>query len=182
METEPHIAFEGMPPSDFISTRIHDEIARLERFFGRITSCRVVVERPQHRRRHGDLYSVSVHLSLPGGREVVASRNPDADHAHEDAGVAIRDAFSAARRQLQDEARKLRGKVKRHDGPPEGIVGTLVAEEDYGFLESADGREIYFHRNSVVNNGFDDLSVGDRVAFAEARGEKGPQATTVRPL
>lgn len=182
MEIEPHIAFEGMPPSDFVRGRILHEIERLERFFGRITACRVVVSRPQKRRHHGDLYAISVHLTLPDGREVHANRNPPADHAHEDAGVAIRDAFSAARRQLQDQARKLRGAVKEHEGPAEAIVCGLVAEEDYGFLETADGREIYFHRNSVENDGFDGLSIGDRVAYSEALGDKGPQASFVRPL
>ncbi len=182
METEPKIAFEGIAPSDSIKDRIYSEIEKLERFFGRITACRVVVSKPQKRHRHGDLYSVAIYLTLPSGKEVVASRNPSKDHAHEDIYVAIRDAFKAARRQLQDEARKMRGDVKHHEGPPEAIVGTIVAEKDFGFLETTDGREIYFHRNSVINDGFAKLRVGDRVAFAETRGERGPQATTVRPI
>ncbi|MEL7492281.1 MAG: HPF/RaiA family ribosome-associated protein [Pseudomonadota bacterium] len=181
METDPKIAFEGLEPSDAISARVRNEIAKLERFFGRITACRAVIAKPQKRHVHGDLYSVSVHLTLPDGREVMANRNPPKDHAHEDVYVAIRDAFMAARRQLQDEARKLRGAVKHHDDPPQAVVGTLIAEEDFGFIETFDGREIYFHRNSVAKNGFDRLKVGDRVTFAETRGDKGPQATTVRP-
>lgn len=161
--------------------RVRNEISKLEQFYGRITSCRVVIAKRQRRHVHGDLYSASVRLSLPDGREVVANRNPPADHAHEDIDVAVRDAFAAARRQLQDEARKLRGEVKHHDDPPQAIVGTLVAEEDYGFIETADGRELYFHRNSVAKDGFDRLKVGDHVTFNEAIGDKGPQATVVKP-
>jgi cold shock CspA family protein len=123
-----------------------------------------------------------VHLTLPDGRDVYADRNPKLNHAHEDVYVAIRDVFMAARRKLQDEARLLRGDVKHREGPPHAVVGTLLTEENYGFLETEDGREIYFHRNSVANGGFDRLSVGARVAFSEAEGEKGPQATFVRPL
>lgn len=181
METEPHIIFEGIDPSDAISARVVSEIDKLERFFGRITTCRAVISKPQKRHRRGDLYAISVHLTLPDGRDVYADRNPPKDHAHEDVYVAIRDAFSAARRQLQDEARIMRGKVKQHEGPPEAIVGALVAEEDYGFIETEDGREIYFHRNSVADDGFDKLAVGDRITFSEARGDKGPQASFVKP-
>lgn len=182
METEPQIVFEGVAPSEFVRSRILKEIEKLERFFGRMTACRVVVSKPQGRRRHGDLYAIAVRLALPGGREVHATRNPPHAHAHEDAHVAIRDVFAAARRQLQDEARKLRGAVKRHEGGAEAIVAALIAEQNYGFLESADGREIYFHKNSVANDGFDGLSVGDRVTFSETVGEKGPQATFVNPV
>jgi cold shock CspA family protein len=52
--------------------------------------------------------------------------------------------------------------------------------EDYGFLETPDGREVYFHKNSVLHNGFEQLKVGTEVYYAEEQGEKGPQASTVR--
>jgi cold shock CspA family protein len=182
MKVDPQITFEGIAPSDAISARIADEIEKLERFFGRITACRVVVTRPQKRHHHGDLYAVAVQLTLPNGRDVYADRNPPAAHAHEDVYVAIRDVFKAARRKLQDEARKLRGDVKHHAAPLEAIVATLVAEKNYGFLEVGDGSEIYFHRNSVANDGFDRLKIGERVTYAEAEGDQGPQATFVRPM
>lgn len=182
MEVTPHISIEGIAPSDAIRSRIEHEIEKLERFFGRVTACRVVISKPQRRHHHGDLYAIAVHLTLPDGRDIHADRNPPLDHAHEDVYVAVRDVFKAARRKLQDEARKLRGDTKHHAGPPEAVVGTLVAEEDYGFIETEDGREIYFHRNSVANGAFDHLNVGSRVAYTETAGDKGPQATFVRPL
>jgi cold shock CspA family protein len=76
----------------------------------------------------------------------------------------------------------MQGQVKQHEAPPIGTVVRLDRSGEFGFLESPDGREIYFHRNSVLDGGFSRLTVGARVAFAEAMGEKGPQASTVRPL
>lgn len=182
MRTTPHIVVKGVESSDRVRARIEEEVAKLESFFPDITACRVVVDRPQKRHQKGDLYTASVQLTLTDGQEVNANRNPSKDHAHEDVYVAIRDTFNAARRQLKSRAQKLRHEVKNPVGPPEAVVGTLVAEEDYGFLETDDGREIYFHRNSVINDGYAKLAVGDRVIFAEALGDKGPQASTVRPV
>jgi cold shock CspA family protein len=56
------------------------------------------------------------------------------------------------------------------------------AFKQFGFLESNDGQEVYFHRNSVLGDGFSRLHVGSRVTFAEEMGEKGPQATTIKLL
>ena len=182
MKIEPHIVVKGVDSSDRVRARIAEEIAKLENYFPNITACRVVVSKPQNRHQQGDLFTASVQLTLVDGQEVNANRNPAKDHAHEDVYVAIRDTFNAARRQLKRRAQKLRHDVKHPVGPPEAVVGTLVAEEDYGFLETDDGREIYFHRNSVINDGYPKLAVGDRVIFAEALGDKGPQASTVRPL
>src|SRR5262245_59921056 len=100
--------------------------------------------------------------------------------AHEDVYVAIRDAFNAAGRKLQDHARRRRGKVKAHQPAAVARVSKLFPIEDYGFLQTANGRELYFHKNSVLSPGFDRLEIGAQVHFAEEMGEKGPQASTVR--
>ena len=176
----PQIVFDGLDPSNHIQARIEQEVDKLQRFSPHIMSCRVIVRRPQKRHSHGDLYDVAIHLTLSGGREVVSSRNPKNDHSHEDVYVSIRDAFAAARRQLQDNVRRIRGVTKHHSPLPEALVGTLIALEEYGFLETVDGREIYFHKNSVVDDGFFNLKVGDRVYYSEAQGDKGPQATMVK--
>lgn len=181
MQVEPHITFEGFPASEHVRSKIEIEVRKLEQFFGRLIACRVIVRKPQERHHHGDLYSIAVHLTMPGGKEIHADRNPPLNHAHEDVSVAIRDVFAAARRKLQDEARILRGDMKTHEGPQLAVIGTLIAEQGYGFLETEDGREIYFHRNSVDKDGFDKLEVGERVVYSEALGDKGPQATFVKP-
>ena len=92
--------------------------------------------------------------------------------------MALRDAFDAARRQLQDYARRQRADTKVHVEPPHGRVSKLLP--DYGFLTTPDGREIYFHRNSVLGDAFETLAIDTPVRFVEEEGDKGPQASTVR--
>lgn len=174
------ITFEGgLEPSEALERRIRREAEKLERFHDRIMSCRVAVIGRSGNRRHGDLYAVRLQIMTPAQGDVVVDRNPPADHSHEDAFVAVRDAFKAARRRLQDHHRRKQGQVKVHEEPPHGRVARLFEDEGYGFIESADGREIYFHRNAVVNDAFNRLAPGVPVRFAEAEGEKGPQASTV---
>jgi cold shock CspA family protein/ribosome-associated translation inhibitor RaiA len=175
------ITFEGgLAASPALRARIEREAAKLERFHDRITSCRVAVIGRGHRRRQGDLYAVRLQITGPGDTDVMIDRNPPADHAHEDAFVAVRDAFAAARRRLQDRRRRMAGQVKVHEALPHGRVTRLFPEDGYGFLESDDdSREIYFHRNAVLDGGFDRMVAGSEVRFAEEDGEKGPQASTV---
>jgi cold shock CspA family protein len=182
MQVPLQIVFEHIGSSEAIEAAVRKEAQRLERFYDRVTSARVVIGRPQHRHRKGDTYSVRIHLALPGGNHVDITREPAATGRHEDAYVMIRDAFDAAARQLQDEARKLDGAVKAHEAPPHGVVAALAPERDHGFIAASDGREIYFHRNSVVEGRLEDLEVGQAVRFSEAEGDKGPQATSVRPV
>jgi len=180
MQIPLQVTFEGgLETSEALRARIEREAEKLERFHDRITSCRVAVIGRGGRRRHGDLYAIRLQITTPGDGDVMIDRNPPADHAHEDAFVAVRDAFAAARRQLQDHRRKDQGYVKSHEAQPEGRVVRIFPDEGYGFIESSDGREIYFHRNAVLNGGFDHLKAGAEVRFAESEGEKGPQASTV---
>jgi cold shock CspA family protein/ribosome-associated translation inhibitor RaiA len=174
------IDFEGgLTSSDALRARIEREAAKLERYSDRITTCRVAVIGRSGRRHKGDLYEVRIQVVMPGKADIVVDRNPDADHAHEDPYVAVRDAFAAVRRRLQDRQRRMEGKTKAHEAPPHGRVASLFPEQDYGLIETPDGREIYFHRNAVVNDGFAKLKPGSEVRFTESEGEKGPQASTV---
>jgi cold shock CspA family protein/ribosome-associated translation inhibitor RaiA len=154
---------------------IRAKAANLDTYYDGIMSCRVVVEGPVRHHRKGP-YTVRVDLTVPGA-ELVVDRQAD-----EDLYVAIRDAFDAARRRLEDYARRQRGDVKLHETSPRARVCRLFPEEDYGFLETPDGREIYFHRNSVLHPGFERLEIGTEVRFAEETGDHGPQASTVAIL
>ncbi|KAB2916066.1 MAG: HPF/RaiA family ribosome-associated protein [Hyphomicrobiaceae bacterium] len=182
MQVPLQIVFEHIGHSDALEAAVRKEAQRLERFHDRITSARVVIARPQHRHHKGDTYSVRIHLAVPGGKHIDISRDPAATGRHEDAHVTIRDAFDAAGRQLQDQARKIEGQVKTHETQPHGKIAKLVPERDHGFIAASDGREIYFHRNSVIEGTFDNLQVGQDVRFSEAAGDKGPQASSVRPV
>ena len=179
MQVPIHIAFEGVEGSDSLRRRIEREAAKLERFSSRITACHVALIGRSGNRRHGDLFKVRLRINSPGRPDVVVDRNPDEDHAHEDPYVAIRDAFAAARRRLQDHERRLDGAVKVHEPAPHGRIARLFPDRGYGFIETSEGLEIYFHRNAVVNDVFDDLSPGMEARFTETEGDKGPQASTV---
>lgn len=181
MQLTPEISFKGMPASPAVEAKIREKVATLDRYYDRIMSCRVIVEAPHRHRQKGKIYEVRIDLTVPSG-EVVVNRSAAKGQAHEDIYVALRDAFSAARRQLQNHGRRQRGKVKAHEAPPHGSVVKLFPESDYGFIHSSDGREIYFHRNSVVNNGFETLEIGSEVRFVESEGVEGAQASTVTPV
>jgi cold shock CspA family protein/ribosome-associated translation inhibitor RaiA len=181
MQTEPQITFRHVEPNAAIEKKLLDEIDRLERLEDRLIACRIMVELPDRRHRKGNLYHVRIDLVMPG-EEIVVDRHPPKHSADEDALIAIGEAFDAARKRLvQTKARRQPQDVRHREEPPRGRVSRLVPEEDYGFIEAADGREIYFHRNAVASGGFDRLEIGTPVTFAEEDGEKGPQATIVHP-
>src|SRR5271169_3334060 len=182
MQTPLEVDFQGLPRTPQIQDAIVRHVAQLERRYGRVTSCRVALKGPSGHHQNGGLYEVNIRLALPNGREVNIGRTSQADERYAALMFAINDAFKRARRRLQDHVRRLQGLVKQHDGPPIGTVMRLNPSGEFGFLESGDGREIYFHRNSVLDGGFSRLAAGSRVTFAEEVGEKGPQASTVKLL
>lgn len=182
MQTPVEIEFQEMAASPGIQELVTDHVNKLEQRYGRITASRVVIKGPGNRHQTGGLYDVNIRLALPDGREVNIGRTPRTDERHSDLPFAINDAFKRARRQLQDNARRMRGMIKSHEGQPVGTVVRIDPAGEFGFLQSGDGAEIYFHRNSVVDGEFSELTVGSRVSFADEIGEKGPQATTVKPL
>ena len=160
-----------------IAKRIQRKAAKLDRAFDRITSCRVTVEAPNGVTRKGGRFHVRLDLTVPG-KEIVISR-----HHAENLAIAVREAFDAAQRRLEEYSRIRRNDVKRRQGPPHGRVIRLFPESGFGFIQhEEDGREVYFHRNSVLESGFERLQVGARVRFAEEQGDEGPQASSVTVL
>ncbi len=111
MQIPLQVTFRGFPHSEAMENRIREKVQKLERYYDKITSCRVMVERTHHKHHKGDLYHVRIDLTVPG-KEIVISREHHDNHAYEDAYVAIRDAFQAAARQLEEYARIQRGEVK----------------------------------------------------------------------
>lgn len=173
------IAFHNLPPDDAIEVKIRELAEDLQGHYDRILSGRVVVDVPHRHHKEGNQYNVRIDLKVPGA-EIVVKR----DHAHhgetEDLDVALNEAFDDARRQLEDHVGRLRGHVKSHEPVPHARVAQLDADRGFGFLRTAEGREVYFHRNSVLNGGFARLEPGSEVTFVEELGEKGPQASTVK--
>jgi cold shock CspA family protein/ribosome-associated translation inhibitor RaiA len=171
------ITWRGLASSAAVEADIRERAGKLESFYDHIVSCRVVVEAPHHQHQ-GNLFHVTIDIKVPG-KEIVVGRGPAARQAHEDMYVALRDAFDAAKRQLQDYSRVRRGEVKQHDEHHVARVLRRLPAQGYGFLQTPDGREIYFHRNAVQNGDFDMLDEGTEVWFVEEQGEKGPQAKRV---
>ena len=178
MQTEPQVSFDDLPVDEAVRAAALDHIAQLERHSDRITGCHVVVAQPHRRHREGRLFSVRVDLVVPGG-EIVVNRDHHLDHAHEDVFVALRDAFHAARRRLEDHVRRMRGAEKRHAPRARGRISQLFPLQGYGFLESADGREIYFHRHAISDQDFRMADIGSAVFYSEEDGDEGPQASAV---
>ena len=126
------ITFRHMDSSPAVEARIREEVAGLEQYYGRITSCHVVIDAPHRHHEHGGrTYHININLLVPGSN-IVINHEPsqhstlaqsDADECekrheaapdHKDIYVVIRDAFFSARRRLEDHARVLRGETKHH--------------------------------------------------------------------
>jgi ribosomal subunit interface protein len=111
MRLPPQIVWQNLSPSDAIEAKIRQHIAKLEKFFDRLITCRVVIEVPHRHHHQGNIYHVQINLTVPGS-ELVVNRQPPQQQAHEDLAVAIRDAFESAQRQLKDYAQQQRGEIK----------------------------------------------------------------------
>jgi len=174
MQTPLRLSVRNLTLSDPARALVHKSVEKLELFCDRITTCRVMIDVPQ-RFPTGEpiVYDVRVDITVPG-EEIVIKRQP-----HRELETAIQQAFDAAGRRLQDYARRRRGDVKRPEGARRGIVTQVFPYEGYGFLETEEGREVYFHRHSVLDGAFEQLDVGSAVRFVEEGGHQGPQASTV---
>lgn len=181
MKITPQITFRNLRHSDAIERDVLSRIDDLEKYDDKITSCRVVIESPHHHHHKGNLYHVRIDIRLPG-TELVVNRDSDQDHAHEDVYVAIRDAFEAMERQLKKYINRRRQDVKHHEDEPFGTVTKIFSDKGYGFFETPDGREIYFHKNSLLDGDISNVEVGNRVQFVEEQGEKGPQASSLHVI
>ena len=105
MDCPPRIAFHGLEPSDSLRLLVERRLAKLELAYPRITSCRVAIEQPHRHHRRGGVWHVNVRVGVPGD-EIAVSREAERGGRHRDAAAAVRDAFDAVRRQLNDRAER----------------------------------------------------------------------------
>ncbi len=112
MQVPLQIKFRHMEPSAAIEARIREKCYKLQRFAEHVTRCRITVDAPhKHQAR---LYRVIIDITLPEG-EIIASHHSELHHAHENVHVAMRDAFDAARHQLEVYARRRRAYTRTLD-------------------------------------------------------------------
>lgn len=168
------ITIRDVARSEALEAHIREKAAKLEEFHPRITSCRVTVEELRKHHHQGRHFRVRIDVRVPGHVELVANRDHD-----EDVYVALRDAFDHMARQLEDVVREQRGDVKAHELPQRGKVTRLFTDQGYGFIETGDGRELYFSRENVAHPSFDDLAAGTEVQFIEELAGEGRQAKRV---
>jgi cold shock CspA family protein/ribosome-associated translation inhibitor RaiA len=181
MQTLPQVSFDDLPVDEQVRDAALDHVAALERLWNRITGCHVVIAQPHRHHRQGRLWSVRIELVVPGG-EIVVNREHQQDHAHEDVFVALRDAFEAAERQLEDYVRHLRGAEKIHTERPHGRISQIFPLQGYGFIKTSDGRDVYFHRHALSDRDYAVAAIGTPVWFSEEDGDDGPQAIHVEVL
>lgn len=176
------LTWRGVPPSDAIAERVRQWVERLRRYHDHITGCATTIEKPSsHHRQSGSQYRVRIEVTIPGSRLLV-TRDPAATRAHADLYATVNTAFREARRQLLLSSRRAHHLVKSRAEVAAGEVVSLFPRAGYGFLRTAEGREIYFHEKSVLHAGFRRLRPGMWVRYVEEAGQQGPQASTVAPL
>ncbi|MFC7047816.1 HPF/RaiA family ribosome-associated protein [Emcibacter nanhaiensis] len=180
MEQPIQIVFDSLDASPAMEQQIKEKSTKLERFFRHMTDAKVIVSKNHKHHVKGNEFHVTIEVNVPG-KKLVVSKAPGTHERHEELLPTLNDAFNAMARQLEEYARKLRGEIKHHEMPPQGRISKLLPEEGYGFISMTDGREIYFHRNSVIGEGFDALTEGCavRVVVDSEESDQGPQASTV---
>lgn len=181
MQVPLEISFREVEKNVEIEELIRRKAAKLEQVCDYISSCRVMVEKLQRHQRSGQPYRVRLDIKVPPGHELVISRDASKGNLHLDLGAEIRWAFDAAERQLIELMEKQRRNIKSHPyQQAQGVIERLYLTDGTGFIRTIDGREVFFHKNSVLHVPFEQLKTGMGVRFSEEMGEKGPQATSVQ--
>lgn len=181
MERDPIITYRNIEPSPAVTTLVHRRIGVLERLFGRIVGCEVTIEAPQKRKVTGRVYTVRLHLHLPG-EDLHIDRSVSQGSARDDILLALNRAFSAAEKALKKHKKTAAGiEVKHHPDVLHGTITEIEPELGYGYLRADDGKEVYFQRDQLLSCPWEDLAKGARLKFREMQGEKGPYATAISP-
>lgn len=181
MQVPLQLQFRDMEPDPAVEDRIRRKVDRLERLCDDLTSCRVLVARPHEHASSGSPWRVRVEVRVPPGHEIVVHKKPGDHDLHDPLETVVNHAFDAAERQLKEVVDRRRHDVKAQT-EPWALVVRLHPGDDYGFLKTPTGRDVYFHRNAVAGGQYDRLEIGTRVRFEETMGRDGPQATTVQIL
>ena len=181
MQTAPEVIFKDVDRSPWVEQYIAGRCEHLEKFCDEITRCHVTIAREAASHRKGNRYSVMVEVRMPPNHDLAARKAKLIRDMPTQLPALINLAFGAIERQLKKAAQLRRGEVKQHhDGQLHGIV-EKVFDEGYGFLRALDdGRQVYFHRNSVLHDDFESIAAGTEVRFTPQEGDDGPQASSVQ--
>jgi ribosomal subunit interface protein len=167
------VTIRDFPYSKALETHIREKAEKLNQYSQKINTCRVIITVPQKHKHNGKLYCVCIDLTVPG-KEIVVNRKKN-----EDIYIAIRDAFHAVIRKLEDYERKRHGFVKKHDMQIRGYISKLFDGEGFGFIQGIDGNEYYFSHANVTYPTYPQLEIGDIVSFVGVPGGDSLQAHRV---
>ena len=153
--------------------KIEEELTRLQkRYNDPIVNARVeLIGGGRHRQGQ---FEIRIIAAVPGNTLTVTRQG-------ELVSPLIIEAFDVLDRRLQETSDTRQQRVKTH--PENTILGKIARifpDEDFGFIETADGEEVYFHAHALKKGNFDKLQVGHKVKLALEEGLKGPQAVWVR--
>jgi cold shock CspA family protein/ribosome-associated translation inhibitor RaiA len=184
MMQEPlQISFHNMESSDTLERRVREHWAKVERHYDGIISARIVIEAP-HKQPHKSSLAISISIGVPG-RDIVVKREQRLHESDDHATWVVNEAFQIAERQLEDYAQMQRRDVKAHEGEREyARIARLYPDQDYGFIETRDQLNIYFHRDVLRDADFDAVEEGSEVLYTLApdEGPMGPMASSVWTL
>ena len=164
------ITFRDVTNTPAVEAVIRKKAEKLKLYYDRVISCHVVIELDDKHKSHGKRYNVRVDIRVPG-KDLVSTRKCD-----EDVYVALRDAFAALSRQLEEHSRKRQGRVKSHNHVMHGTVVRMVTDDGYGFIEGRDGHEYYFSVTNMCYPQFDKLEIGDVVEYTPEPTKDGQHA------
>lgn len=184
MQVPLELNYHDLPRSDWSEELIRERAERLERFSDEIVSCHVIVSQPHRHRQKGNPFRVSIEVRLPHNRRLMVTEEPPVADRDNALAPVINAAFQTMEQRLRES-----GEERRRDALAPGaeeyraLVVRLFPDAPngaYGFLRALDGREFYFHSNSVLHDDFERLAVGTEVRFEPEMGEMGPQASSVQ--
>jgi cold shock CspA family protein len=182
MQISPEVIFKDVDRSAWVEEYIAERCAHLEKFSQEITRCHVTLSQEVASHRKGNRYSVMVEVRMPKHHDLAVKKQKDIVDMQTQLPAMINQAFSAIEKQLKRTVALRRHDEKAHaGGQPHGTVEKVFEQEGYGFIRTVDDdRQFYFHRNSVLHDDFDSLTVGTAVRFTPQLGEEGPQASSVQ--
>jgi cold shock CspA family protein/ribosome-associated translation inhibitor RaiA len=181
------IAFHNIESIPWAEEEIRARIAKLEKIYDRLVTCRVRVDQRAQNSKHTIPPVVRIEIGIPGRKDLVVAHEPDylqQKFQSPDLHNAINEAFRIAEDQLAEYKKQLltRSKDVHHDGPNQllGQVADIDPSGEFGFILTASGGMLYFHRNSLLSGDFKALRRGAEVHYIEEMGDTGPTASKVR--
>jgi len=156
--------------------KIEEERERLYRHHpGLVHNLRVTIEDTSSHKSGG--FELRIVAAVPNDTVVVKRKGDSVK-------PLLVEAFDTLGTQLKELQRKRRQTSKEPEAALSkggvGVIKSLFPFESYGFLVTSDGREVYFHENSLKDITMAQLGEGVEVRFGETEGIKGPQAAWVK--